>query len=81
MLHPERRGIKMKKKLFALVLIISCNCMFILAFTALDSHGKITDLLNNTKLVNATDSPIGDSTLRQPMPKPRKPTEPPPELN
>lgn len=72
----------MKKKLFVLALIVTCNFMFMFAFGTLDTQGKISDLLNEVKLANAADqleSQITEGNLRQPMPKPRKPKDPPPE--
>jgi len=74
----------MKKKLFVLALIVTCNFMFMFAFSTLDTQGKISDLLNETKLVSAAEnieSQIKEGNLRQPMPKPRKPKDPPPETN
>lgn len=81
----------MKKKLFALALIVSLYSVFTLAFTSFDNQGKITAFLNEPgfskgeAIAATTFSSDSGTMFRTTMPKPKKPTptrpSAPPSLN
>ena len=82
----------MKKKLFAVVMVVSFYALFISVFTAADSKGQISHFfaevgLSDSPAVTTSSSLTGISGsdinlkagLRRPMPKPRRPKRPKPK--
>jgi len=79
----------MKKKLFALAGVASLYVLFILAFTSLDNQGKVSKFFSDvglssesamasTGLKSNSNLRLGPGMkqLKQPMPKPNRPTGP-----
>lgn len=74
----------MKKKLFAVSLIVSVYSLFIFAFTSLDNQGNVTKFFTELGLSNAQASTtiaqaptdMTDSLFRLPVKKPKSPADP-----
>ena len=67
----------MKRKLFVIALLVSCYSVFTLAFTTLDSQEKISTLVSEVGLSDATaldsSADLWQDNLRTPCPKPDRP--------
>lgn len=76
----------MKKKLFAVVMVLSIYFLFILVFTTADSQGHISQFFEDIQLsdnsatafqaaqLGAPDSDIAlNASFREPWPKPKRP--------